>query len=234
MSNDDSKPSNFDREVAAKYDERFATLAAMKDCLHLVMRLAFAELPPQSRILCVGVGTGAELLYLAEAFPGFQFVATDPSAPMLDVCRERTAAAGVIDRVTFHNGYLDTWPESAPFDAATCILVSQFLVDTDRRSALFREIAARLKSRGRLLSADLAADGFGHAFEPLLELWMRAWRHSGIPDQQIESMCAAFGRDVAVLPSKEIVDLIASSGFERPVPVFQALLVRAWFAKRAW
>lgn len=234
MGEQQSVASHFDRNGAAQYDERFAKLVAMKDCLHLVTRLAFAELRPHARVLCVGVGTGAELLYLAKAFPTFQFVVTDLSEAMLDVCRERAAAAGITERVSFHVGYLDTLPESVSFDAATCILVSQFLVNIEQRRDLFRQIAARLTARGLLLSADLAADASGHAFEPLFELWTRAWRYSGIADQQIESMCSAFGRDVAVLPPNEVAALIASSGFETPVPVFQALLMRAWFARRAW
>ncbi|WP_232288441.1 class I SAM-dependent methyltransferase [Anaeromyxobacter sp. K] len=61
----------------------------MRDALHLVTRLALGELPAQARILCVGAGTGAELLSLAAAFPGWRFTAVDPSEPMLRRCRAR-------------------------------------------------------------------------------------------------------------------------------------------------
>ncbi len=229
-----TKPATFfDREVAANYDARFAKLAPMKDCLHLILRLAFADLRSAARVLCVGVGTGAELLYLADAFPQFQFVVTDPSVPMLEICRERVAAAGITPRVTFHEGYLDTLPAVEPLDAATCILASQFLVNVEARRALFRQIAERLMTGGRLLSADLAANASGQAFEPLFEVWKQAWRHAGALESQIENIRSSFGRDVAVLLASEVADLIASSGFERPVPVFQAVLIHAWLAKRA-
>lgn len=232
MSASKSPAAFFDREVAANHDERFLKLAVMKDCLHLIARLAFAALPERSRILCVGIGTGAELLYLADAFPAFEFVAIDPSVPMLEICRERVAAAGIAGRVTFHEGYLDTLPESPPFDAATCLLVSQFLVNVQERRALFQQIAARLMSDGRLLSADLAAGATGESFEPLFDLWKQAWRHADVPERQIENIRNSFGRDVAVLPANDIEELIASAGFEPPVQIFQAVLVHAWLTLR--
>jgi tRNA (cmo5U34)-methyltransferase len=60
----------FDESHAAAYDERFAKLAPMQDALHLVTQLALAELPADARVLCVGAGTGAELVHLAGALPG--------------------------------------------------------------------------------------------------------------------------------------------------------------------
>jgi len=82
-------PVAFDKAHAAGYDQRFAKLAPMKEALHLLLRLLFSEFPAEARILCVGAGTGAELLYLAQAFPQWRFTAVDPSAPMLDICRQR-------------------------------------------------------------------------------------------------------------------------------------------------
>ena len=58
----------FDEERAATYDERFSKLAPLRDTLHLLTRLILADLPVNSRILCIGVGTGLELIYLALEF----------------------------------------------------------------------------------------------------------------------------------------------------------------------
>jgi tRNA (cmo5U34)-methyltransferase len=59
----------FNEERAATYDERFARLAPLRDTLHLLTRLILADLPVNVRILCIGVGTGLELIYLAREFP---------------------------------------------------------------------------------------------------------------------------------------------------------------------
>ena len=117
----------FNKEQAATYDERFAKLAPQRDALHLLIRILLGDLPERARVLCVGAGTGAELLALARAFPGFAFTAVEPAQAMLEVCEKRAHEEGVADRCVFHHGYLATLPAGEPFDVATSLLVSQFL-----------------------------------------------------------------------------------------------------------
>jgi len=59
----------FDKERASSYDTQYAKVAALSDALHLLMRVILSDLPAEARILCVGVGTGSELLSLAREFP---------------------------------------------------------------------------------------------------------------------------------------------------------------------
>lgn len=228
MSQQDSA-ALFDEARAASHDADHAKLAPMSAALHLVIRLAFADLPAQARVLCVGAGTGPELLYLAGAVPQWRFTVVEPAAPMMDLCRRRAEAAGIAPRCTFHPDYLDSLPESEPHDAATSILVSQFLLEADQRRAFFRQIAGRLRPGAPLVSADLASDMASTEYERLLEVWVRAMAYSGAPASNVESL----GTKVAVLPPGEIVSMLQASGFESPVQVFQTLLVHGWLCRRA-
>ncbi|WP_202814214.1 class I SAM-dependent methyltransferase [Fulvimarina pelagi] len=88
----------FDADLAAGYDKRNSPLAPLSDCLHFLVRLVLADLPLQARILCVGAGTGAEILSLARAYPTWSFVGVDPSAEMLKICGASLNDAGVSDR----------------------------------------------------------------------------------------------------------------------------------------
>ncbi|RYD68316.1 MAG: class I SAM-dependent methyltransferase, partial [Verrucomicrobiaceae bacterium] len=83
----------FGPEQAAAYDARFAKFAPMRDALHLLAGSILATLPEDARILCVGAGTGAEVLALAQRFPHWRFTAVEPSAPMLELCRQKATAA---------------------------------------------------------------------------------------------------------------------------------------------
>jgi len=222
----------FDHERASVYDKKFAKLAPLRDALHLLIRAILSELPADARILCVGVGTGSELIDLAGAFPGWQFTAVEPAAPMLNICRQRVEDCGITSRCTFHEGYLDSLPSSDSFDAAACLVVSHFLMQQDERRKFFNQIALRLRPQGYLISSDIAYDMSTSAYPRLLDVWLRMMKSAEVPDEEVEKMRAAYGHDVAVLPPHEVASIIASSGFEPPVLFLQTLLIHAWYARR--
>jgi tRNA (cmo5U34)-methyltransferase len=204
----------------------------MRDALHLLISAIFANLPTEARILCVGAGTGHELIYLARKFPGWRFAAVEPSAPMLEICRRKAEECGIAARCVFHEGYLDSLPPSAPFDAATSLLVSQFILESEARAAFFRAIAGRLRPGGYLASADLASDTTSATYQNLLEVWLRLMRETGSPPEQLEALRVTYGRDVALLPLEQVSSIIASGGFGTPVLFLQTCLIHAWYAQR--
>lgn len=207
-------------------------VAPMRDVLNLLTRAILAGLPDDARVLCVGVGTGQELVYLAREFPGWQFTAVDPAPAMLDVCRRNAIEAGIDSRCTWHEGYLESLPSSEPFHAATCLLVSHFLTRQGERRALFRGIARRLGVNGTLVSADLASDMSTAGYLHLREAWISTLRYAGFPDEEIAAFIAAYGSTAAVLPPSHIASIIASGGFDTPVLFLQTLLIHAWYARK--
>lgn len=222
----------FDQQ-AASYDTQWARTASIKDCLYFLLESLFIELPADARILCVGVGTGAELAHLAQKNPAWRFTAVEPSGAMLDVCRKRAEKEGFASRCHFHEGYLDSLPATGPHDAATCFLVSQFILDQQARSGFFREISSKLKPGGILASSDLASDVESSEYEVLLRAWMNMMASSDISPEGIARMRKAYANDVGVLPPDKIASIIESGGFEPPVQFFQAGLIHAWLSKRA-
>lgn len=225
-------PIAFDKERALSYDTQYAKLAPLRDALNLLVRLVLSDLPADARILCVGVGTGAELLDLAQAFPQWQFTALEPAAPMLDICRRRAEEAGITSRCTFHEGYIDSLPASDPFDAATSLLVSHFIVQPEEQRDFFRQIAARLRPDGCLVNAALVSDPSPAASPSLLDVWMRMQSYADVPAEQLEKMRASYGREFAAQSPQEVASLIASGGFSAPALFLQTLLIHAWYAKR--
>jgi tRNA (cmo5U34)-methyltransferase len=222
----------FDQERASSYDQRWAKLAPTRDALHLLIRVILSNLPADARILCVGVGTGAELIHLAQAFPTWQFTAVEPAAPMLDTCRQRAEEIGITSRCTFHEGYLDSLPASEAFDAATSLLVSHFILQPEERRNFFHQIALRLRPQGYLISADIAYDLSSSAYQDILEVWLQMMRSADIPEEQVEKMRHVYGRDVAVLPPSDVAAMMAAGEFDSPILFFQSLLIHAWYARR--
>ncbi|WP_368565157.1 class I SAM-dependent methyltransferase [Pseudoxanthomonas sp. UTMC 1351] len=220
----------FDKQ-APGYDRQWARMAPIRDGLHFLLESVFADFPKDARILCVGVGTGAEMAYLANKFPHWRFTAVDPSGAMLDVCRQRAEAEGYLSRCDFHEGYLESLSTEDPHDGATCFLVSQFIVAQEARSEFFRAIASRLKPGGILASSDLASDIESDGYEALLRVWLNTMT-PGIQPEALERTRTAYATDVAVLPPTIVASIIESAGFEPPVQFFQTGLIHAWFSRR--
>lgn len=223
--------SFFNGEMAAVYDERFARLAPLRDAMHLAIRMALSDLPERARVLCVGAGTGAEALMLGEVYPEWEFTLVEPSPAMLGVARRHCEAAGLASRCTFHEGFLPSLPPGPEFDAATSILVSQFVVDQDERREFFREIARRLAPGGRFVSADLSGDSGKK--EQVLKIWLKLMEHNGASAEQLEGYMQSYNRDFACSDTHEVEALITEAGFKPPLRFLQAVLIQAWLTQRA-
>lgn len=222
----------FDQQ-AAHYDTQWARTLPIRNCLHMLLDSVFAELPADANVLCVGVGTGAEIAYLAQGHPGWRFTAVEPSGEMLKVCRQLAEKEGFAARCHFHEGYLDSLTTMGKFDAATCFLVSQFILDQQARTDFFSGISSRLKEGGILASSDLASDVESPEYEVLLRAWMHMMTAAEISPEGIDRMRKAYANDVGVIPPVKIASIIESGGFEPPVQFFQAGLIHAWLSKRA-
>jgi tRNA (cmo5U34)-methyltransferase len=181
----------------------------------------------------VGVGTGKELIHLANKFPRWRFTTVEPSSAMLDVCRHQAEEAGISSRCDFHEGYLDSLPAGKTHDGATCFLVSQFILEREARSAFFQQIASRLKPGGILASSDLSGEIGTESFEALFRVWFNVMSTADASPEWINKMKAAYEKDVAILPTAAVASIIKAGGFETPVEFFQAGFIHAWFAKCA-
>jgi tRNA (cmo5U34)-methyltransferase len=216
----------FSEKNASDYDSQRERLSPIKDALHLCISMLLSKLPSDSRILIVGAGTGSELIHLANTYPLWKFTVVEPASAMLDVCRQRAEKSGISSRCTYHEGYLDSLPDTGCFDVATSILVSHFIVNREDRIKYFSEIASRLHPDGYLVEVGLASDMSRPEYKKLLEVWINMHDYAGMP-VNIES----FGNKVAVLPVEEIESIVESAGFETPILFFQTLLIHAWFSK---
>lgn len=227
----DELKNAFDQQ-AAGYDKQWARLAPIRESLHFLLESVFAGLREDARVLCVGVGTGAELGHLARVFPRWRFIAVEPSGAMLNLCRERARQENFIARCEFHEGYVETLPRGESCQAATSFLVSQFILDRQARTDFFKSIAARLEAGGILASSDLASEVDSAEHEALVGAWMRMMAGAGIPAEARAKMREAWKKDVAILPPAEIACIMRAAGFETPTQFHQAGLIHAWFARR--
>lgn len=214
---------------ASSYDSRNQKLSYIKNNLHNLMEVVFSELPENANILCVGAGTGIEILYLAKVFPNFSFTAVDPSEKMLDIAKKNISEAGFIKRCTFHNGYLESLQTKTKYDGATSILVSQFILDEQARINFFKEIRNYLKNDGLLINVDLSSNK--ENYETLLKYWVALFNENKVSNEQVAKMKETYASSVGILPIKKVEEIIEKSGFKNVNLFFQSLLMHGWICK---
>lgn len=234
MTNHGQKPSApefFDQQMANCYDEKNSKLAPIGDSMHFLACMVLDDLPPRARILCVGTGTGAEILSLAESHTEWSFVGVDPSAPMLAVCRDKLEHANVLDRCELIHGYIHNVPEGAAFDAVLCFLVAHFVRREDR-VAFYRGIYDRLKSGGRFISTEISYDLNSAEFPAMLKNWERVQTLMGATPESLQTLRDTLFNRLFVLSPMETESLLRANGFELPIQFFQAFLIRGWHAAK--
>ncbi len=224
-------PHFFTEEASRHYDERNARLAPISACMHFLIQLALQELPVKSHILCIGVGTGAEVLTLAKAFPAWTFVGVDPSAPMLEVCRQRLADAGISDRCQLIHGYVRDVPGGENFDAALGVIVGHF-VPRAEKAAFFGNMVRRLKEGGTLVNTEISFDLDSPEFPAMMKNWGRVQTLMGATPESLEKLPQQMREMLDIFPPEETEELLRRCGVHQPLRVFQAFMICGWVGQK--
>lgn len=222
----------FNKSSSASYDEKQQRVAPIVDNLHLLIGMVLKCLPAQANILCVGVGTGAEIIKLAKVHPNWTFTGIEPSADMLDVCRTRLLENGILARTKLVQGYLSDFTQTDKFDAVLCLLVTHFVTDDAKRQKMFDEMAARLNPNGYLINADISGDMASAQFHELLEKWKALQMSAGSTPEQVENILPTWQKHLAILPPASIESFLHQSGFSTPVQFYQSFFIHAWYSQK--
>ena len=215
-------------DFARVYDERSRQLAPIADNMHFLMRIILKNAPVRAHVLCVGVGTGAEILALAKSFPKWTFVGVDPSVGMLDVCRERLSSAGVLNRSELIQGYVHDVPTYENFDAALSILVAHFVKREDRLN-FFQAMCDRLYNNGILINTEISYDLDSKRFPLMVKNWEAIQLLMGASPESLVDLSGVLREKLSVISPRETESLLIQSGISMPVCFFQAFMISGWY-----
>ncbi len=221
----------FNKDASAGYDEANKVLLPISKNMHFLITLILNDLPEDARILCVGVGTGAEIFSLAEVYPQWTFVGVDPSPDMLEVCQLRLRDAGIADRCELKEGYVQDVEEGEQFDAVLSILVGHF-VQKEERLAFYEHMYRRLKKGGYVVNTEISADFDAEDFPQAMRNWGDIQMLRGATEESIQKLPEQLQNVLAVLPPKEIEGMFKECGIEVPVHFFQAFMIHGWYGKK--
>jgi tRNA (cmo5U34)-methyltransferase len=226
------KPSQFfDADMATSYDERHRNLSAITENMHFLAGLILKDLPAHARVLCVGVGTGTEIISLAKAYPNWTFVGVDPSEEMLSVCRDKLEGEGILDRCELIHGYINDVHQSADFDAVVSFLVAHF-IDRDDRGQYYEVVYNTLKAGGYFISLEISYDLTSDEFPSMLEKWKSVHEMMGATKESLQNLPMLLQDKTNLVTPEETVRFWKDAGFLYPVLFFQSLLVHGWYSTK--
>ena len=226
--------AKFDPSRAAEYEKQSRIgLAGYDACHELAACLLAATLGSGSAatILVAGAGgTANEIVTAGKLEPKWQFVAVDPSQPMLDLALSRITAAGLAPRTETLLGSVADLPPHRSYDAATLIGVLHHLPGDAAKQSILQEIADRLKPGAPLI---LACNHHAYASQPLLlAAWGERWRMQGADADEVKAKLGKILQGADPPHSEGAVeDLLDSAGFDKPLRFFSSLFWGAWIVR---
>lgn len=215
-------------DTARNYDEKNAALSTIGDNMHFLIRLILQRMPARAGVLCVGVGTGAEILSLARSFPEWSFVGVDPAVGMLEVCGERLEKAGLMNRCELVHGYVQDLPQDEKFDVVLSILVTHFVKYEDRLG-FYQEMWTRLRNKGCFISTEISYDLNSDAFPFMLKNWEAVQSLMGANVESLVKLPQMLREQLAIISPEETEVLLKKCGMDVPVLFFQAFMINGWY-----
>lgn len=215
-------------QMAKSYDEKNRQLAPIADNLHFLISLILKNAPARARVLCVGVGTGAEILSLSKTFPEWTFVGIDPSQGMLEVCKERLSASGILHKCELIHGYSHDVPTGENFDVALSIFVAHF-VKYEERLSFYKEMTSRLCDGGVLINTEISFDLNSPEFPLMLKNWESVQMLMGATPESISNLEKVMREMLTVISQSDTEELLRNSGINLPIQFFQAFMICGWY-----
>ena len=224
---------HFDASRSSAYDDKIRRVVpgydAMHEMAHFLLRAHVAE---HAKVLVVGAGTGKESITYALANPSWAITGIDPTEHMLSIAVQTAAHHQLAGRVNLHLGTLQTLESSPPFDAATSILVMQFLPDDGAKENFLREIAAHLKPKARLVLVDLEGTKASPEFNEFIAVWKAHQLATRADRADVEKDFEHIVRDIQFVPQPRIEELLHRAGFGHVRKFYSAFLFGGYVAER--
>ncbi len=224
---------HFDRESAEGYDRRVRYLIPGYESVHDLLRFLLEScIPPASRLLIAGAGTGNEAVSLACANLGWKITGFEPAPEMVKIARSKVREKGLTGRVVLVEGFIDSVDEKPLFDAATSILVMHFLADDGSKDEFAREISKRLKPGGKFVLADLEGEAASPRFKMLISAWKLRLLSVFDDAEKVEKTFDNIMKKVVFSPEGRIREILHNAGFETAEKFFQSYLTGGYIAAK--
>lgn len=224
------KQIDFNGEWSNEYDDTaHKIIPAYHSIYELTQHLLRDRLNKEARILVAGAGTGKEIIHCSQNNPHWSFTGFDPAGPMLSIARKRVDANSLENKISFVHGLIDDVTEKN-FDAATSILVMQFLPDDGTKLDFLKGISEKLKPGALIVLVDLEGEIGSDEYNTLNAAWKNQQLFKRDESDRVRKEFIIRENEVHFIPQKRIESLLEEVGFFKIHKFFKAYLFGGYVA----
>jgi len=224
---------HFGDKHASIYDEKIRKVIRGYDEMHdLSYYLLKDSLPENAKILVAGIGTAHEAITYAKNQERWKMIGVDPASEMIKSSKNKITELGLANRIEVIEGKVENLKENN-FDAATSILVMQFLKDNGEKENYLQNISDKMKKDAKLIVIDLEGEKGSEKFNLLLSAWKNHQYSTRDDKVQIDKDFAHVETDLQFIPEKRIIELMMATGFTRICKFYKSYLFGGYIAEKA-
>lgn len=224
---------HFGDKHASIYDEKIRKVirgyVEMHDLSYYLLK---DTLNPNASILVSGIGTGHEAIIYATNQEGWHIIGVDPTPEMVKSAKGKIKQFGLENRVKVIEGKVENI-EDSNFDAATSILVMQFLKDNGGKEKYLQNISKKLKKCAKFVLIDLEGEKNSLNYNLLLSAWKCHQFSTREDKEQIIKDFEHVDSDLQFIPEERITELLQFSGFTNICKFYQSYLFGGYIAEKA-
>ncbi len=228
--NNISTDDRFNNERSNTYDELIAKVIPGYNESHELARYLLEDsLQSSSKVLVAGCGTGREIIDYSVNNLDWQVIGFDPSEKMLSMAREKLKDNSCEERARLVTGEIDDVHET-DFDAATAILVLQFLPNMEEIQRFLNNVSSKLKSGSPFIVLYMGGTKDIHDYAVLHSAWKTQQFKTRNDDQAVNDEFRQRDKETGVISQEQIELYLGKAGFSNPVKFFQAYLLTGQIA----
>ncbi len=225
-----NQKDSFNIEKSNSYDELIKKIIPGYLISHeLAQYLLEGSLHSSAKVLIAGCGTGKEIIDYSKNSLNWQFHGFDPSKKMLQMAKERLRINNCLDRVRLIKGVIDDVIENE-FDAATAILVLQFLYTDEEIQRFINSISNRLKPKAPLILVYMEGRKESNEYSILNSAWKIQQFRTRNDDQAVKDEFKQRDKETRFISSELIGSCLDKAGFSKPITFYKAYLLTGQIA----
>lgn len=224
------KQIDFNGEWSNEYDDTaHKIIPAYHSIYELAQHLLRDRLSKEARILVAGAGTGKEIIDCSQNNTLWSFTGFDPAEPMLSIARKKVKAASLENKISLVKGLIIDVTEK-DFDAATSILVMQFMPDDGTKLNFLKGIYDKLKPGALIVLVDLEGKIGSVEYNTLNAAWKNQQLFVRGENDRVSKEFLMREKEVHFIPQKRIESLLTEVGFIEIHKFFKAYLFGGYVA----